>query len=360
MEDLNLSKTFLESQKRSEKLAREIDLSPDKFRVLTGDRPTGSLHLGHYFGSLKNRVSLQEKGVDLFIVIADYQVLTDHDEFDKIAQNTRELVLDYLSVGINPENGRTFIFPHSHVPELNQLLIPFLTLVSNAELERNPTVKEEIQASDLSAVNAGMFVYPVHQCADILAVRGNVVPVGKDQLPHIEMTRTIARRFNKKFSPKALFFEEPCALLSQTVSLMGLDGVQKMSKSRNNAIMLKATRDEIAQKVKKATTDCERFITYEPERRPQVANLLRLISVMDGRPAEQIASQIGEAGAKALKEMLVETACDFLRPIQEKRKMYEQEPGYVRSVLQKGIERAREEASKTLERTLRVMNMELL
>jgi tryptophanyl-tRNA synthetase len=358
MEELNFSKTFLESQKRSDKLVHEIDTTPEKFRVLTGDRPTGSLHLGHYFGSLKNRVLLQQKGMELFVVIADYQVLTDHTEFDKIAQNTRELVLDYLSVGLNPESGRTFIFPHSHVPELNQLLVPFLTLVSNAELERNPTVKEEIQASGLSAVNAGMFVYPVHQAADILSVGGNVVPVGKDQLPHVEMTRTIARRFNKKFSPQTPVFEEPVALLSQTVSLMGLDGVQKMSKSRNNAIMLKATRDEIVQKVKKATTDCERMITYEPQRRPQVANLLRLISVMDGRPADKIASLIGDAGAKALKEMLIETACDFLRPIQEKRKMYEQDPAYVCSVLRRGVDRARQKASETLSKTLRAMNME--
>ena len=276
---------------------------------------------------------------------------------DKIANELRARILG----GILPPGGRIPAeqeLAHQWNVARDTLRDALRILEEEGLIERLPGKGTFVRArTEKEPGNVVTFLLP---CADILAVRGNVVPVGKDQLPHIEMTRTIARRFNKKFSPKAPFFEEPCALLSQTVSLMGLDGVQKMSKSRNNAIMLKATRDEIAQKVKKATTDCERFITYEPERRPQVANLLRLISVMDGRPAEQIASQIGEAGAKALKEMLVETACDFLRPIQEKRKMYEQEPGYVRSVLQKGIERAREEASKTLELTLRVMNMELL
>ena len=136
--------TFEASLKRSQDLEIDLVKNPGKYRVLTGDRPTGSLHIGHLFGSLDNRVRLQNLGVEVFVVIADYQVLTDRDAFDMISENVHQLVMDYVAVGLDPDNGRTFIFPHSHVPELNQLLLPFLTLVSNAELDRNPTVKEEI------------------------------------------------------------------------------------------------------------------------------------------------------------------------------------------------------------------------
>jgi tryptophanyl-tRNA synthetase len=178
--------TFEEAVRRSQVLRDDFTKHPKRYRVLTGDRPTGALHIGHYFGSLKNRVELQELGVETFIVIADYQVLTDRDSVDSIPENVRELLLDYLAVGLDPATGRTHIFCHSHVPGLNQLLIPFLTLVGMGELDRNPTVKEEIEAAGLTTVNAAMYTYPVHQAADILFCKGNVVPVGKDQLPHLE------------------------------------------------------------------------------------------------------------------------------------------------------------------------------
>ena len=187
--------TFEATVERSKALEQALQENPSRFRVLTGDRPTGRLHVGHLFGSLENRVRLQGLGVPLFVVIADYQVLTDRDSADGIADNVFQLVVDYVAAGLDPENGRTFIFPHSHVPELNQLLLPFLTLVTNAELNRNPTVKEEILASSQQQINAGMYTYPVHQAADILFCKANVVPVGKDQLPHLELTRAIARRF---------------------------------------------------------------------------------------------------------------------------------------------------------------------
>ena len=236
--------TFEAALARSKQLEVNIKLTPEKYRVLTGDRPTGNLHIGHLFGSLQNRVRLQNLGVETFIVIADYQVLTDRNTFDKIAETIHELVIDYLAVGIDPENKKTYIFPHSYIPELNQLLLPFLTLVTNAELNRNPTVKEEIAASGMSTLNAGIYTYPIHQAADILFCKGNVVPVGKDQLPHLEICRIIARRFNKKFSRKKRVFPEPAALLSEAPLILGLDGGQKMSKSRNNAIMLSSTEDE--------------------------------------------------------------------------------------------------------------------
>ncbi|HBL67554.1 MAG TPA: tryptophan--tRNA ligase, partial [Firmicutes bacterium] len=184
--------TFEATLERSKKLEQDLQQNPAKYKVLTGDRPTGRLHIGHLFGSIQNRVRLHKMGVPTFIVIADYQVLTDRDTFENIADNIQQLTIDYLAAGMDLTDGKTFVFPHSHVPELNQLLLPFLTLVTNAELDRNPTVKEEILASGQKRINAGMYTYPVHQAADILFCKGTVVPVGKDQLPHLELTRTIA------------------------------------------------------------------------------------------------------------------------------------------------------------------------
>ena len=166
-------------------------------RVLTGDRPTGPLHLGHYFGSLQNRVRLQDAGAEVFVLVADYQVLTDRDTAERLDEHVIGLVLDYLAIGIDP--GRTTIFAHSAVPELNQLLLPFLSLVSVPELNRNPTVKDEIAHSRQSSVSGLMFSYPAHQAADILFCKATLVPVGKDQLPHLEVTRLIARRFNERY-----------------------------------------------------------------------------------------------------------------------------------------------------------------
>ena len=185
------------AQARSAVLEREIQRDPARFRVLTGDRPTGALHLGHYFGTLHNRVRLQDLGADVMLVIADFQVLTDRDVADNLAGYVEDLLLDYLAIGIDP--ARSTVFTHSAVPALNQLLLPFLSLVSVAELSRNPTVKDEIAHSRQSAVSGLMFTYPAHQAADILFCKADLVPVGQDQLPHLEITRTIARRFNERY-----------------------------------------------------------------------------------------------------------------------------------------------------------------
>jgi tryptophanyl-tRNA synthetase len=351
--------TFDASVARSRALEEDLGKHPEKYRVLTGDRPTGRLHVGHLFGSVQNRVRLHQMGVETFIVIADYQVLTDRDTFEKIAENVIHITVDYLSVGINPDDGKTFIFPHSHVPELNQLLVPFLTLVTNAELDRNPTVKEEIQASGQKQINAGMYVYPVHQAADILFCKANVVPVGKDQLPHLEMTRTIARRFNNKFAGNKPVFPEPQALLSKAPNILGLDGSQKMSKSRNNAIMLSASEDETASLIKKAKTDSIRQITYDPVARPEVSNLLLLISLATGEEPEVIADRIGDGGAGQLKRLLTETLNEYLRPIRQKRKELESDMDYVRNVLRRGIQKAREAGELTLAEVRKSMNMEI-
>ncbi|MBQ6056496.1 MAG: tryptophan--tRNA ligase [Treponema sp.] len=356
--ETNADKILAEAVRQSNKIEQDILVNPKKYRVLTGDRPTGRLHIGHYFGSLKNRVRLSKLGVPTMILIADYQVLTDHDAFDKISQNTKQLVIDYLAAGIEPSEN-VCIYPHSHVPEANQLMVPFLTLVSSAELDRNPTVKDEIIKSGMKSVNAGMLTYPVHQAVDILFCKGNVVPVGKDQLPHLEVARLIAKRFNKKFCPENPVFPEPHALLSKTPMIMGLDGSAKMSKSLGNTIMLSATEDETAKLVKKAKTDGQREITYEPETRPEVANLLRIISLCTGEEPEAIANSIGNGGGGMLKDCLTEALNKELRPLREKRAELEKDPEYIRKVLNRGVEQAREMAQKTLIEVRHVMNMEI-
>jgi tryptophanyl-tRNA synthetase len=351
------SATFLESLKRSQALWEDLPRNPAKYRVLTGDRPTGSLHIGHLFGTVANRVRIQNLGATTFIVIADYQVLTDRDTSEAVGTNVREIVLDYLAAGLDPENGRTFIFSHSHLPELNQLLLPFMSLVTTGELDRNPTVKDEIRAAGLRQVNALMYTYPIHQAADILFCKGNVVPVGRDQLPHLELTRKIARRFNDRFSPQAPIFPVPDALLSEVPVVLGTDG-QKMSKSRGNAILLKMSPDETAKLIKGAKTDSDRNITYDPQKRPEVANLLRLIAICTGESPEAIAQRIGDGGGGKLKSLLTEALNAHLAPIRERRARYESDPAYVHQVLARGVQRAREEAMRTLDEVRKAMNMD--
>ena len=357
MSETHSSGTYEAAVEVSKKIEIDIEKNPSKYRVLTGDRPTGRLHIGHYFGSLQNRVRLSKLGVPTMILIADYQVLTDHDAFNEISQNTKQLVIDYLAAGIEPSEN-VIIYPHSYIPEANQLMVPFLTLVSNAELSRNPTVKEEIQAAGLKSVNAGMYTYPVHQAVDILFCKGNVVPAGKDQLPHIEMARTIARRFNEKFCKgREPIFPEPNVLLSKTPHIMGLDGSQKMSKSRGNAIMLSATEDETAALIKKAKTDGDRNITYDPVNRPEVANLLMLISLCTKEEPEAVAARIGNGGGGMLKNELTIALNEALRPLRQRRKELEAEPAYIQQVLRDGVSKAREIAIKTLDEVREVMNM---
>lgn len=308
--------------------------------VLTGDRPTGPLHLGHYFGSLANRVRLQDR-YPMYVLVADYQVITDRDLPGEIQRNITELLLDYLAVGLDPD--KVTIFQHSAVPELNQLMLPFLSLVTVSELNRNPTVKDEIANSSQKAVSGLMFTYPVHQAADILFCKGTLVPVGKDQLPHLELSRTIARRFNERYGRT---FPVPEAMLGEWPLLKGLDG-GKMSKSRGNAITLSAGEDETAALIRKARTDSERLITYDEENRPEVANLLMIASLCLGRPPGELAEEIGDGGAAALKRMTTDAVNDFLRPIRERRKQLDE--AAAREILEEGNRRARERAVTTLD-----------
>jgi len=327
---------------------------PERLRVLTGDRPTGRLHIGHYFGTLANRVRLQRAGVDVFLVIADYQVITDRDGVGDLSGIVREVVLDYLAAGIDP--ARATIFTHSAVPALNQLVLPFLSLVTVAELRRNPTVKAEAAAAGGRSMSGLMFTYPVHQAADILFCHGNLVPVGKDQLPHVEVTRLIARRFNERYADGATVFHEPDALLSAAPVLLGTDGT-KMSKSRGNAISLADDEDTTAALLRKAKTDSLRTITYDPERRPEIANLLLTAALCTGRRPADVADEIGHRGAAALKAFVTEAVNEHLRPLRRRRRELAGDPALVRRVLEEGNARANAIAEETLQTVRAVMDM---
>jgi tryptophanyl-tRNA synthetase len=340
------------AQQRSAELEELIDADAGVFRILTGDRPTGPLHLGHYFGTLRNRVRLQDLGAEVFVLIADYQVLTDRDTAERIDEHVTGLLLDYLAIGIDP--ARTVIFAHSAVPALNQLLLPFLSLVSVSELSRNPTVKDEIAHSRQPAVSGLMLTYPVHQAADILFCKANLVPVGRDQLPHVETTRLIARRFNQRFG--AGVFPLPDALLSAAPLLLGTDG-GKMSKSRGNAIPLAATADQTARLIRGARTDAIRHVTYEPDTRPEVSNLVLLAALCLGRDPHEVAADIGDGGAAALKATATAAVNEMLAPIRARRAEYSRDLGYVRRVLRHGNERANEIAAATLAEVRAVMGM---
>ncbi|WP_083887781.1 tryptophan--tRNA ligase [Nocardia asiatica] len=340
--------------KRSAAIEQEVLEFPGRFRVLTGDRPTGKLHIGHYFGTLQNRVRLQDLGVALFVLIADYQVITDRDVSNDVSRNVPEIVLDYLAAGVDPNVSS--IFTHSAIPELNQLVLPFLSLVTVGELERNPTVKDEIRLSNRPAVSGMMFTYPVHQAADILFMHANLVPVGKDQLPHLEVARTVARRFNERYSPGDPYFPMPEALLSKSPGLLGTDG-RKMSKSLNNAICISSSPDETSALIRKTVTDAEREITYDPSTRPAVANLLTLAGLCQDRTPDDIAREIGSKGAGELKRVATESVNEYFAPIRARRRELEKDPEAVRKALRNGNEKAREIAAATLSRVQDLMGM---
>jgi tryptophanyl-tRNA synthetase len=325
----------------------KTSMSAPKKRILTGDRPTGALHLGHYVGSLKNRVQLQDD-YECFFIIADYQVLTDHlYETRKIADNIREIVVDYLSVRIDPR--KSSIFVQSMIPEIAELTMYFSMLVSLSRVQRNPTVKDEIKAAKIGKkeVSYGFVGYTISQAADILVVRANLVPVGEDQLPHLEQTREIARTFNRIFGE---VFPVPEALLGEFPRLPGIDG-QKMSKSRNNAIFLKDSPEEVAKKVMRAYTDPSRIHATDPGHlEGNVVFAYLEAFCQDQEELEELKSKYkkGTVGDVEVKKRLIEILNGFLNPIREKRKELEADPQIVKEVLTDGIEKTRKEAKETL------------
>ena len=245
---------------------------------------------------------------------------------------------------------RTTIFTHSSVPALNQLLLPFLSLVTQAELHRNPTVKAEMAASG-RALSGLLLTYPVHQAADILFCKGNLVPVGKDNLPHVEMTRTIARRFNDRYGH---VFPEPDALVSSVPELPGIDG-RKMSKSYGNAISLSMTEDETASVIRGARTDSDRRITFDPEGRPGVSALLSTASLCLGARPEDLAEEIGDAGSGWLKKVTTEAVNDYLNDHRTRRRELARDKDLTRAVLARGNKQANHIAEETLDQVKTAM-----
>ena len=340
--------TFTATTARMTRLRSEIAARPEQHRILTGERPTGRLHLGHLFGTILERVRLQTAGVETFVVLADYQVITDRESPGEVRENIVEAVRDNLAAGLDPE--RTVFFTHSSVPELNQLLLPFLSLVTEAELHRNPTVKAEAQDSG-RALGGLLLTYPVHQAADILFCKGTLVPVGKDNLPHVEMTRTVARRFNERYGA---VFPVPEGLVTDSPELPGLDG-RKMSKSHGNGIALGMSEEETALVIRRARTDSERLIAYDPERRPGVSGLLTTAATCLGIAPEEVAARIGTGGAAELKRVTTSAVNDFLRAHRERRARIS--PEDAAAAIRAGNARARGIAVDTLDEVRAAMGM---
>lgn len=322
----------------------------DKKRSLTGDRPTGRLHIGHYFGSLQNRVKMQEDdSIERFVMIADVQALTDNfNNPQKVRDNVYQVLLDYLSVGIDPE--KTTIFLQSMVPELAELTVYYSNLVTIARLERNPTVKTEIaQKKDVfgESVTYGFLGYPVSQAADITAFEGELVPVGEDQLPLIEQCREIVRKFNSIYGET---LKEPQAVLSSNKRIKGLDGNEKMGKSLGNAIYLSDSEEEITRKVMGAVTDPGR-IKKDDLGNPDICMVAYYHDLFTNpEDVKNVCQECreGKRGCVACKKQLAANIIEKLRPIREKRKYYEERPELLDEILINGTKKAQEIAKETM------------
>ena len=330
----------------------------EKKRMITGDRPTGRLHIGHYFGSLQNRVKMQDD-YDCYILVADVQALTDNFENpEKVRKNVREVVMDYLSVGIDPK--KTTIYIQSMIPEVAELTVFYSNLVTIARLERNPTVKTEIaQKKEIfgESVTYGFLGYPVSQAADITALEGSIVPVGEDQLPLIEQTREIVRKFNSIYGEILI---EPEAVLSNTKRIKGLDGNEKMGKSLGNAIYLSDSEEEITKKVMSAVTDPGRIKKDDPGN-PNICMVSyyhNLFSTKEEVEAVCNECKAGTRGCVACKKQLAKNIIDYLAPNREKRKYYEERPELVDKILEEGTKKARQTAKETMKKVKKVMKLD--
>lgn len=331
----------------------------EKKRILTGDRPTGRLHIGHYFGSLKKRVELQNSGeYDQYILIADVQALTDNfNNPEKVHKNVRELAMDYLSCGIDPQ--KTTIYIQSMIPETAELTVFYSNLVTIARLERNPTVKTEIaQKREIfgESVTYGFLGYPVSQAADITAFEGKYVPVGEDQLPLIEQCREIVRKFNSIYGEVLV---EPEAILSEGKRIKGLDGNEKMGKSLGNAIYLSDSEEEITKKVMSAVTDPGRIKKDDPGN-PDICMVSYYHNLFTNKEHVKKVCEECKAGARgcvACKKQLANNIIQTLKPIQEKRKYYEEHIEEVDRILLEGTEKARKTAKETMKKVKKAMKL---
>ena len=329
-------------------------------RILTGDRPTGRLHIGHYFGSLKKRVEMQNSGeYDMFILIADVQALTDNfNNPEKVRKNVRELAMDYLSCGIDPE--KTTIYVQSMIPETAELTVYYSNLVTIARLQRNPTVKTEIaQKKDLfgESVTYGFLGYPVSQAADITTFKGELVPAGEDQEPLIEQCREIVRKFNSIYGDVLV---EPKIVLSEGKRIKGLDGNEKMGKSLGNAIYLSDKEEEITRKVMSAVTDPNR-IKKDDLGNPDICMVSYYHKLFTSSEDVKVVCEecrAGKRGCVTCKKQLAKNIIDYLAPIREKRKYYEEHPEIVDKILKEGTEKARKVAKETMRDVKKAMKLD--
>ncbi len=328
-----------------------------KGRILTGDRPTGPLHLGHYVGTLANRVRLQDE-YEVFLLVADYHALTRHVEKDHVVATrefSRGLVLDYLSVGIDPE--KTTIYVQSDVPSVCELHLLFSMLAMVPRLERVPTLKEVMDDEHLESASYGLLGYPVLQAADILHVKANLVPVGKDQESHIEVTRELARRFNYLYGE---VFPEPQALIGEVPTLMGTDGKAKMSKSIGNAIFLSDDAKTVEQKVRGMYTDPTRIradIPANPEGNP----VFQYHDAFNPNRAEvedlKTRYRAGKVGDVEVKKKLIVALNNFLDPIRERRAYYAARPQLLDEIVANGAARIRPISQETLNQAREAMGL---
>lgn len=328
-----------------------------KKRILTGDRPTGRLHLGHYVGSLQNRVKLQDE-YDQFVMVADVQALTDNfEQPQKVRESIKELVLDYLAVGIDP--SKTTILIQSLIPEIAELTVFYLNLVTLERVLRNPTVKDEIKQKGFGQnIPAGFAMYPVSQAADITIFNASLVPVGEDQLPMIEQTREIVRKFNSLYGE---VFVEPKALVGSVKRLPGIDGNAKMGKSLGNCIYLSDSKEEVERKVMSMYTDPNRIHPTDlgkVEGNPVF--IYHDVFNPDKAEVEDLKKRYkeGKVGDVEVKEKLFVKLNDFLKPIREKRKEFEGKDEVLDKILKEGTEKARKVARETMQKVRKVMKID--
>jgi len=319
-------------------------------RILTGVRPTGNLHLGHYFGALENWVKLQDE-YDAYFEIADVQALTDNfNNPSKVRENVRNVVLDLLSIGIDPKKATIFI--QSMVPEIAELTVYYSNLVTMARLYRNPTVKNEIAQKKYlfggsgEGVTYGFVGYPVNQAADITAFKGEYVPVGEDQLPLLEQCREIVRKFNNIYGETLV---EPKPLLSKFSRIKGIDGNEKMGKSLGNAIYLNDSEVEISKKIMSAVTDPQKIRKDDPAN-PEVCMVYYYQKLVNEKSIKTICSECkkGIRGCVSCKKELIDSINEFLKPIKEKRKHYEENEEFVNQILIEGTNKAKNIAKETM------------
>lgn len=332
-----------------------------KKTILTGLRPTGNLHLGHYFGAAQNYLKLQDE-YDFYLEIADVQALTDNfDNPEKVRTNVYEITKDLLAIGVDPNKVHFFI--QSKIPEIAELTIFFSNLVTVSRLERNPTVKSEIaQKKELFGTNGesityGFLGYPVSQAADITVFDGEVVPVGDDQLPLLEQCREIVRKFNSIYGD---IFKEPQQVLSKTTRVKGLDGNEKMGKSLGNAIYLVDDYETIKKKIMGAVTDTNKIKKDDPAN-PDVCMVYYYHKLVNSEEnVNKVCSECkkGERGCVQCKKELIEAMHSFLNPIQERRKFYEENPEVVKKILDDGTEAARNKAKNKMSQVKQAMKID--